>query len=196
MSGVAAADIKQTIYDILESYPAQDPNNKSYHYYIFERFSQNYFEGEDRSKCYFWATNPFFDLEFFHRGRIVPQEYKKAYRFFRQFMHALHEPLTAIPDANGYSINSRQYRMRRWTQEQLRSGNPALKNWLHKLYTGNLKKDRSGIDSWQQGLGDLLDKDKGLQWMNIDGVKQALANADMKQTQFLRNILKALTLKP
>jgi asparagine synthase (glutamine-hydrolysing) len=196
ITGVKPAEIKQSIYEVLKSYPAQDPNNKSYHYYIFERFSQYYFEGEDRSKCFFWATNPFFDLEFFHKGRIVPQEYKKAYRFFRQFMHALHYPLSEIPDANGYSINSWQYRLRRWTQEQFRSRNPAIKNWLHKMYTGNMGKDRSAIDSWQEGLNTLLNEDRNLDWMNIDGVKKVLATADMKQTQFLRNILKALTLKP
>lgn len=194
MTGVSPEELKQSIYKLLMSYPAQVPNNKSYHYYIFERGPQYFFEGEDRSKCFFWATNPFFDLELFNRGRIIPQSYKKSYKFFRQFMHALHYPLSEVPDANGYPINSWQYRARRYVQENYRSANPALKNMLHAINSKKLNKDRTVINSLQHDLPALINNDERLAWMNGDGVKKVLAKADEKQTQFVRNILKALTL--
>ncbi len=142
---ISETDFLHHISTILKSYPEQSSNNKSIHFTIYERAHQSFHEGEDRSRSYFWATTPFYDLDFFKYAMAMQDKYKKHYKLYRKFMNEISIPLANIPDASGHSINHPFFQIRKGVQEYFRSTKPTIKNTIRNL--GGLKKQVGAVNN-------------------------------------------------
>ena len=146
LTGIAVNDILQLIYEAVQSYPEADMNNRSIHFAMYERAAQSFFEGEDRSRYFFWATTPFYDLRFFKAAMQVPDHYKKHYRLYRPFQNALNRQVADIPDASGHSINSWKFTLRKRVQEAFRSASPTVKNLVRKMGGKSISVNQSSAE--------------------------------------------------
>lgn len=197
ITGLKADDLKHQIACIVDGYPERIANHKSYHYTIFERGRRFFWEGEDRSRFYLWATTPFYYLNFFHRGRTVPHTAKRSYRFYRLFQHALHKPLTLFPDASGHSINHVLYRLRRGVQENFRATPYGVKTRIRSVEQGlSGKKPElpAGLMEW--GLDDALMHSPLASLWDIEALRRVLQKADIRQARFLRTFYLAINQAP
>jgi asparagine synthase (glutamine-hydrolysing) len=111
LTGLERADIVGDLTRHLSSYPEQDCRQKYIHFLICERAFRWHSEGEDRNRCYFWSSTPFYGLEFFAAAMGCPDERKAHYALYREFLLQLSPAAAAIEHAGmGVSITSEQLR--------------------------------------------------------------------------------------
>lgn len=189
LTGMAVNDILQLIYEVVQSYPETEMNNRSIHFTIYERAAQSFFEGEDRSRYFFWATTPFYDLDFFKAAMQVPDDYKKQYRLYRPFQNALNRQVADIPDASGHSINSWKFILRKRVQEAFRSASPSTKNLVRKLGGKSISINQSSAQEQQALLSVLHASPALLQTLNADAVQRFLPTANQEQYLNLRTLI-------
>lgn len=133
LTGLALGEIKADIRRIIEKYPEQELKNKGVHFVIYERSRKAYFEGEDRTRSYFWATTPFYSLDFFKYAMRIPDNYKAGYRLYSDFQKVLSSELALIPDAGGMIVSSYGFYLKKNFQNWARSTSPIVKNTLRRL---------------------------------------------------------------
>ncbi len=189
LTGMAVNDILQMIYETVQSYPEAEMNNRSIHFAIYERAAQSFFEGEDRSRYFFWATTPFYDLDFFKVAMQVPDEYKKHYRLYRPFQNALNRQVADIPDAGGHSINSWKFILRKRIQEAFRSASPSVKNFVRKLGGKSISINQSSVAERQQLLSILRTSSSLLQTLDANAVAAFLTTSNQEQYLNLRTLI-------
>lgn len=186
--GLNPDDILQMIYKVVSHYPEQKINNKSIHFAIYERAFQCYSEGEDRSRFYFWATTPFYDLDFFKSAMLVPDRYKKHYYLYRLFQNQLSKKIADIPDANGYSINSYQFKLYKTVQESFRSTSPVLKNLMRRLGGKSLEINNASVTEKENLIYLLLHSKELSSIFNTDYYKTFLSQSNQEQYKYLRTL--------
>lgn len=189
LTGMAADDILHMIHETVSAYPEQRINDKSIHFTIYERAVQCFFEGEDRSRYFAWATTPFYDLDLFRMAMKVPDAYKKHYRIYRPFQNMLSKEVANIPDASGESINSWRFAFKKGLKEVLRSSPPALKN-IMRVLSGTMISTNKGSAEEHEQLMDRLTTFEGLKSIfDAAAVKALLPNANTEQYDHLRTII-------
>jgi asparagine synthase (glutamine-hydrolysing) len=189
LTGMAVNDILQLIYEVVRCYPEAEMNNRSIHFTIYERAAQSFFEGEDRSRYFFWATTPFYDLNFFKAAMLVPDHYKKHYRIYRLFQNALNRQIADIPDASGHSINNWKFVLRKGVQEAFRSAPPSLKNLVRKMGGKSISINQSSITEQQALLTQLQSSPALLQTLDANAVQKFLPTANQEQYLHLRTLI-------
>jgi len=189
ITGTSKDEILQMIYNTVSSYPEQNMNNRSIHFTIYERAVQCFFEGEDRSRYFAWATTPFYDLDFFNAAMLVPDNYKKHYRIYRPFQNELSREIANIPDASGYSINNWKFIARKRVQELFRSAPPGVKDIVRKLGGVAISVNKGTKDEHQFLIQQLKDYKALENIMDADAVGSFLEIANEEQYQYLRTLI-------
>ncbi len=187
--GVHKDEILQMIYETVSSYPEQNSNNKSIHFAIYERAAQSFFEGEDRSRYFTWATTPFYDLDFFKAAMKVPDSYKKHYTIYRPFQNAMSKAIADIPDASGHSINSWKFIARKRVQELFRSAPPPVKNIVRKLGGVAILVNKSTEDEQLLLINQLSQFTALNTILNPGAVATFLKTANQEQYDYLRTLI-------
>ncbi len=189
LTGVSKDEILQLIYETVNSYPEQKANNKSIHFTIYERAVQCFFEGEDRSRYFAWATTPFYDLDFFKAAMQVPDSYKKHYTIYRPFQNALSKAIADIPDASGHSINSWKFIARKRVQELFRSAPPAVKNIVRKLGGVPISVNKGTAEEQLLLINQLSGFAAMNNILNSEAVATFLKTANQEQYEYLRTLI-------
>lgn len=189
LTGMAENDILQMIYEVVKTYPETEMNNRSIHFAIYERAAQSFFEGEDRSRYFFWATTPFYDPHFFRAAMQVPDDHKKHYLLFRSFQNTLNRQVADIPDAGGYSINNWKFILRKRVQESFRTASSPVKNLVRKLGGKSISINQSTGEQRQQLLSVLQASPALLQTLDANAVAAFLTSANQEQYLNLRTLI-------
>ncbi len=189
LTGIRTEELLQVIYNTVSAYPEQEVNNKSIHFTIYERAVQCFFEGEDRSRYFAWATTPFYDLDFFRAAMKVPDAYKKHYTIYRPIQNALSKTIADIPDASGHSINSWKFIARKGVQELFRSAPPSVKNIVRKL-GGVAIAVNTGTEAGHQELIQRLKAFKEMSnILDPEAVSVFFATSNQEQYQYVRTLI-------
>jgi asparagine synthase (glutamine-hydrolysing) len=189
LTGVSKDEILQLIYETVSSYPEQKANNKSIHFTIYERAVQCFFEGEDRSRYFAWATTPFYDLDFFKAAMQVPDSYKKHYTIYRPFQNALSKSIADIPDASGHSINSWKFIARKRVQELFRSAPPPVKNIVRKLGGVPISVNKGTPEEQLLLINQLSDFTAMKSILDPEVVASFFKTANQEQYEYLRTLI-------
>ncbi len=99
LTGIPRADIIGELRHHVSAYPEETWGQKYVHFMITERAYKWLFEGEDRNRCYFWSTTPFYGIRFFKYAMRCPDERKSYYGLYREFLRALSPAAAAIEHA-------------------------------------------------------------------------------------------------
>ncbi len=89
LTGATEADIVEELRNHILSYPEKDCVQKYVHFVICERGFKWLFEGEDRNRCYFWSASPFWSMPFLHYAMNCPDDQKKKYGLYNNFLNIL-----------------------------------------------------------------------------------------------------------
>ena len=100
LTGVAAQDLEEVLVDLLESYPERTMTRKYQHFFCLEVAVNQYNEGEDRNRQYFWSVSPFYAPRFFEYALSCPDDQKFGLRLYRQFLGILSPGLDKLPYAD------------------------------------------------------------------------------------------------
>jgi asparagine synthase (glutamine-hydrolysing) len=149
----SAAAINDEIAAVVGGYPETDWSDRYVHFLVHERGINWLFEGEDRNRCYFWSTTPFYAADFFRYAMNVPDEQKARYELYREFLRRLWPPATRFEHADfGQSLESPLYGA---IQRGLRlvDGHPWAEKLVKRVADGS-----SGSDAESAALGALLER--------------------------------------
>lgn len=89
LTGRDEADIRVGIAERVRMYPEQDLSQRYNHFVLYERGPRWLFEGEDRNRCFFWSTTPFFYFPFLQYGLQIPNSKRRMFRLFELFLAGL-----------------------------------------------------------------------------------------------------------
>jgi asparagine synthase (glutamine-hydrolysing) len=134
LTGVPRMQILGDLEDRLAAYPERTLGRKYVHFMVYERRIKWETEGQDRNRCYVWNTDPFHGLEFFTFAMACPDEQKRLYGLYREFLSRLSPAAAAVAHAGiGSPITSSRFRADAKAMELLR-GRPGLRQRLRGLY--------------------------------------------------------------
>ena len=106
------ADIVNELEALLHGYPERDLPQKLAHFALIERGLKWHSEGEDRDRCYVWSTTPFAAPRHFFAAMSCPDDQKRHYGLFREFLLRLSPGAAAIEHAGiGTAITSARFRI-------------------------------------------------------------------------------------
>lgn len=93
-------DYRDYTISIIESYPGRDLYDKYYYYIVFDRRISLFYEGEERTRAFFWTCTPFEAQPFYSLALQIPDREKSDFKLFRQFLHDLDPRLLEIQYAD------------------------------------------------------------------------------------------------
>jgi asparagine synthase (glutamine-hydrolysing) len=106
------AEIVGELEDLLHGYPEREPPQKLAHFALAELGLKWHSEGEDRDRCYVWSMTPFASPQCFFAAMDCPDDQKRHYGLFREFLLRLSPGAAAIEHAGiGTAITSRRFRI-------------------------------------------------------------------------------------
>lgn len=145
LTGLDPDAITDELVRVVSGYPESDWRDKYVHFQVAERGRNWLFEGEDRNRCVFWSTSPFYSVEFFRYAMNVPHEQKSRYRLYRQFFETIWPSGAAFDHADfGASLDSPLYAVMQYGLELL-DGYPRIKTLVRDLHrsTGGAQSDET-----------------------------------------------------
>ena len=101
LTGISGEDLKQSLVENILRYPEDTLEGKWLHYQFYGITAKIYFEAEDRNRCYFWSTGPFYSNDFFLHAINCTQQQKSAFKLYRKFLNNLSPRVSEI-DYSGY----------------------------------------------------------------------------------------------
>ncbi|WP_167768520.1 asparagine synthase-related protein [Haloarcula amylovorans] len=113
MTGVSEAAIRTEIRETIRDYPESSLAKKFVHFELFQRAFAWLFEATDTNRNYFWTTSPFYAIDFVEYAMDCPDEQKRRYRLYSEFLQSLDAELASVPNANfGAPPTSRSHELR------------------------------------------------------------------------------------
>src|SRR5690606_31185404 len=91
---------RENIYRFVEGFPEESYGYKDLHFRIYSRGFRYVLEGEDRKRNFFWTVMPFYGHEFFLSTMAFPDEFKRNYKMFFDFMNILEPKLLNVVNKN------------------------------------------------------------------------------------------------
>lgn len=112
LTGVTEEELRTELRALLRQYPESTPEQLYKHFRVVERGGNWLFEGEDRNRCYFWSTTPFYAVPFFRYAMGCPDDQKAGNALYRAFIERLWPEATTFKDANyGVAMASPAYKV-------------------------------------------------------------------------------------
>lgn len=178
ITGVAKDIFFDDMKTLLSSYPELDWNQKYVHFMLHERGMKWLFEGEDRNRCYFWSTAPFFGISVFRYAMNCPNHQKKYHRLYREFLTSLSPTAASIPDSNcGLAPTSFLYVLRQMALSFL---------YKHPIFLQQIKRKRNTFR---------LENRHKIP-TTLYSLREQLANCKTVQTYFSFSALQAILKNP
>jgi asparagine synthase (glutamine-hydrolysing) len=110
LTGLEVDAITEELAKVFGSYPEQ-PRSRYVRFHLYGRALRWLHEGEDRNRCFFWSTTPFYASPFFAEAMAVSPGLKRNHRLYCEFLRALSPDMVRIDDANrGAAVSSVRYR--------------------------------------------------------------------------------------
>lgn len=101
LTGIGQGELRQSIAQYLTQFPETTWIGKYLHYKFYGHSVKLFFEAEDRNRCYFWSTTPFYGNAFFLHAINCPQSQKSGFGLYRDFLYGLSPVLERLP-LSGY----------------------------------------------------------------------------------------------
>lgn len=118
--GLSVQRLYESIGDRIATYPETDYGDLYTHFLIRERAMNRFFQGEDRSRCFFWTASPFYALPVFEYAMGIPDTQKKSNQLYDQFLSKLDNRLLTVKNVEfGARPGSRRHTVARRTYETL-----------------------------------------------------------------------------
>lgn len=165
LTGVTPTEMRDEIDRVVSAYPESNWNDAYVHFLVHERGVNWLFEGEDRNRCFFWSTSPFYAPDFFRYAMNVPHEQKARYELYRQFFEELWPEALTFDHADFRSSpGSMMYKGIQYGLELI-DGHPRVESLVSELHHGTLGSE------YHPNLSGLLRR----QASSCDAVKQLFA---------------------
>jgi hypothetical protein len=104
---ISPEQLKSHILEILGSYPGDSWNDIYCTYKVFDRRISFEFEGEERTRLFFWTVAPFEAQPFIAKALRLPDRFKRNFAFSIKFLEKLDKRLLDIPYADlNANVNS------------------------------------------------------------------------------------------
>ncbi|MCK4539236.1 MAG: hypothetical protein KAV42_10615 [Candidatus Krumholzibacteria bacterium] len=133
ITAIPEDDIRQSISEILGSYPELDPAMKYIHFMICERDMKWTFDAEDRNRFWFWSVSPFNSSLFLDYVMNCPDEMKSGYRLYREFLMSLSREAASIKNVDwNMPISGSRYRLYLAGRDIYYRLPPALKTFIRR----------------------------------------------------------------
>jgi asparagine synthase (glutamine-hydrolysing) len=113
LAGVKPSDFMDAFAECIASYPEHRGEDRNIRFLLKGRGARGSFEGEDRNRCYFWSTTPFYAFEFFRLAMAVPQSRKSGHRLYSRFLRHLGPSVADLPRAGKVPAGSAGHRLAR-----------------------------------------------------------------------------------
>lgn len=174
MTGVPTIELFASIANHILEYPEKTWFEKMIHYKIYGRIVKIYNEGEDRNRCYFWSTTPFYSNQFFNYAMNCPNEQKNNYALYLSFLNILSPAACNMNYSDTtYSPISGQFKMQGYINQ--------LK-WLAPYWSKLAKKKIRGVNSFYKDdtivdhiIKHQIDSCQAIQeYFNIDCLKKII----------------------
>ena len=104
LTGVSPEELRTWIRQRVESYPEKDLYQKYLHFIIFEHCFKLQFEGEEKSRSFFWTVAPFYSLFVFTYLMNIPDDRKRYYRLYDHFFQRLSPAAAAIGNVGSLAV--------------------------------------------------------------------------------------------
>jgi asparagine synthase (glutamine-hydrolysing) len=104
LTGVSPEEIRARVRQRVESYPEQNLYQKYLHFIIFEHCFKLQFEGEEKSRSFFWTVAPFYSLSVFTYLMNIPDDRKRYYRLYDHFFQRLSPATAAIDNVGSLAV--------------------------------------------------------------------------------------------
>jgi len=104
LTGVTPEEIRDGIRQRVESYPEKDLYQKYLHFIIFEHCFKLQFEGEEKSRSFFWTVAPFYSLFVFRYLMNIPDDRKRYHRLYAHFLHRFSPATAAIDNVGSLAV--------------------------------------------------------------------------------------------
>jgi len=104
LTGVSPEELRAGIRQRVESYPEKDLYQKYLHFIIFEHCFKLQFEGEEKSRSFFWTVAPFYSLFVFTYLMNIPDDRKRYYRLYDHFFQRLSPAAAAIGNVGSLAV--------------------------------------------------------------------------------------------
>ncbi len=183
LTGVSVADMLENLMTLLNAYPEQSLGHKYVHFMIYERAMKWLFEGEDRNRCSFWCSTPFYGLSFFKMAMRVPDSLKLYNRLYREFMSTLSGKVASIRDAgSGAPPASARYGRQELLLHWLRRC-PSLLNKLKRIRGRSPGRD-TDTELTQLRQGSCFSSPSIAEYLSSSDLREVLENqVDLSRTQ-------------
>lgn len=132
MLGVDSNRLKKDIYNHISSFPEKSYAYKDLHFRIYNRGFKYVLEGEDRKRNFFWTVMPFYGHQFFLSAMSFPDDFKKDYKMFFDFMNLLEPQLAQIVNKN-WGLKPNDWRLPFYLLKSRMS--KGLKSYLKAIIT-------------------------------------------------------------
>ena len=138
IADIDESTVKAEVREVLASYPETSMTDKYVHFLTHERGFNWLFEGEDRSRYYFWSVSPFYDRDVFTYAMNIPDEQKTHNRLYREFLASLWPHAIELDDADFHTpMSSPRYRGVQWVLSLL-ARYPWLEDLVGVVYRGEV----------------------------------------------------------
>ncbi len=101
LTGFTPRDLRESLAAHLAAFPEKSLEGKWLHFQFYGIIVKIYFEAEDRNRCYFWSTSPFYSVPFYSDAIQCPQGQKSRFNLYRHFLAKLAPALGGI-EYSGY----------------------------------------------------------------------------------------------
>lgn len=115
LTDLSESDLLDSLRERLAAYPETNPAQKYLHFCFYERLFKFSFIGEDRNRCHFWHSAPFYDPAFFNYAMNCPGEQKASFALFRKVLLQLSPHALEVGYANFLGIKMTPLRYRSYT---------------------------------------------------------------------------------
>ncbi len=136
LTGIPKTDLLDSLVEYLKTFPEQSLEGKWLHLQFYGIGVKICFEAEDRNRCYFWSTSPFYSAPFYSNAIQCPQSRKSGFDLYGRFLKRL-SPVIAGLEYSGYQgpLGSTRFRLNHW-KKRIKFIRPAWTLTLKHLLKG------------------------------------------------------------
>jgi asparagine synthase (glutamine-hydrolysing) len=135
LAGIDEREFIGELSSVLSSYPEKSFDQKYVHS-VFSGYCFNWhYEGIDMQRCFFWSHIPLESTPFFLHVMNCPDEQKRYYMFYREFIKRLSPETSEIQNANwGASVDSKKAFLKRVVRARYDRMPSAVKSAMRSLF--------------------------------------------------------------
>ena len=137
--GIKWDEFRNYVVSVLKDYPGLSLGDKYYYYLVFDQRRSMFFEGEERTRDFFWTCTPYESQPFYSLALQIPDREKSEFRLFRLFLKDLDPRLLDIEYADlRCPITSKKalwkMKVKAFLQDHIKLINTARKILEPKIY--------------------------------------------------------------